>query len=127
MSGGKGGPYGNGSKGGIAMTGAEMSRMTIESQGDLIDKLSDEVVQLRSELATTKSELATAKAATAAAEAATVAAEAATAAKTAEAAEWCRRFSELLDDTKVRVRQHIDWIAQMRAEPEVSDTTPSGH
>jgi hypothetical protein len=56
---GKGGPY-NGM--GSSMTGAEMSRMTIEAQGELIDKLTGE--------------MATAKAATAAAEAATAAANA---------------------------------------------------
>ena len=83
-----------------------------------------------------EAQLATAKAAKAVAETATETAEAATAAAQAEAAEWRQRFSELLGNTQARVKQQIDWVDRLRAsasqtsaasEPEVSDTTPSGH
>ena len=105
MSGSKGGPYGKGS----IMTGAEMSRMTIESQGDLIDKLMNDAAQLRTELA---------------------AAQAATEAAEAEADHWRSTFHALLDDTKKRVRRLLNCYTEPEvgpAESEVADTAPSGH
>ena len=111
MSGAASGPYGKGSP----MTPAEMSRMTIEAQGDLIDKLTGEILKLKSELTAQKSETDF----------------------------WHGNFDRLMNDTKRRVRSMIERSVQMpvRTEPEVSrmepaviltepeasDTTHSGH
>ncbi len=94
MSGSKGGPYGKGS----IMTGAEMSRMTIEAQGELIDKLTGEILKLKSELT----------------------------AQAAETDFWHGNFDRLMNDTQRRVRSMIERSAQMpvRMEPEVSRTEP---
>ena len=94
MSGSKGGPYGKGS----IMTGAELSRLTIESQGELIDKLTGEILKLKSELTAQK----------------------------AETDFWHGNFDRLMNDTKRRVRSMIERSVQMpvRTEPEVSRMEP---